>query len=93
MNNESYFDAVHFLRYFLMDGRSRMVIRAGGQVVVVGAEFPQVKARWAAIHDKRFEPAELVDAAGEDDVLDAVVSEFEYQDEWDWGAEPSEAEQ
>ena len=93
MYNESYFDAVHFLRYFLMDGRSRMVIRAGGQVIVVGAEFPQVKARWAAIHDKSFEPAELVATTGEDDVLDAVVNEFDYREEWDWGADPSETEQ
>jgi len=26
-------------------------------------------------------------------VLDAVVSEWEFEGEWDWGAEPSEPEQ
>jgi hypothetical protein len=93
MYNEAYFDAVHFLRYFLMDGRSRMVIRAGAQLVAVGADFPQVKARWVAINDKTFEPAELVADPDEDDVLDAVVTEIDYQDDWDWGAEPSEPEQ
>jgi hypothetical protein len=93
MYNEAYFDAVHFLRYFLMDGRKQMVLRAGAQTLAVGADFPQVQAYWVAIDDKTFEPAELVTEADEDDVLDAVVSEIDYQDDWDWGAEPSEAEQ
>jgi hypothetical protein len=93
MYNEAYFDAVHFLRYFLMDGRSRMVIRAGEQLIAAGAEFPQVKARWVAIDDKTFEPADLATDADEDDVLDAVVREIDYQEDWDWGAEPGEAEQ
>lgn len=93
MYNEAYFDAVHFLRYFLMDGRKQMVLRAGAQQIAVGADFPQVQAHWVAIEDKTFEPAELVAAPDEDDVLDAVVSEIDYQDDWDWGAEPSEQEQ
>lgn len=93
MYNEGYFDAVHFLRYFLMDGRSRMVIRAGAQLVAVGADFPQVQARWVAIDDKTFEPAELTTDSDEDDVLDAVVSEIDYHDDWDWGAEPGEQDQ
>lgn len=93
MYNEAYFDAVHFIRYFLMDGRSRMTLRAGGQTLTVGAEFPQVKARWVAIDDKTFQPAELAAESDEDDVLDAVVNEIDFQDDWDWGAEPSEAEQ
>lgn len=93
MYNEAYFDAVHFLRYFLLDGHKQMVLRAGVQAMAVGADFPQVQANWVAIDDRTFEPAELVAAPDEDDVLDAVVSEIDYQDDWDWGAEPSEQEQ
>jgi hypothetical protein len=69
-------------------------LRAGAQVLSVGAEFPQVKARWVTIDDKTFEPAELTTTEpDEDDVLDAVVNEIDFQDDWDWGAEPSGAEQ
>lgn len=93
MYNEAYFDAVHFLRYFLMDGRRQMVIRAGKQHLAVSAEFPQVQANWVIIDDKTFTPADLATDPDEDDVLDAVVDQIEYRDDWDWGAEPSEAEQ
>jgi hypothetical protein len=91
MYNEAYFDAVHFLRYFLMDGKSRLVLQAGHQTIVVEGEFPSVKATWVEIGDKRFEPM-TVSSDDEDDVLDAVVDAWEFE-EWDWGAEPSEREQ
>jgi hypothetical protein len=93
MYNEGYFDAVHFLRYFLIDGKSRLVLRAGKQAIVIDGDFPSVDATWAQISDKRFDPIGPPTRDDEDDVLDAVVSEWEFEDEWDWGAEPSEHEQ
>ena len=93
MYNEGYFDAVHFLRYFLMDGQPRLALLAGKQAIVIEGEFPSVAATWAQISDKRFEPVSSPAADDEDDVLDAVVSEWEHEEEWDWGAEPSEHEQ
>jgi hypothetical protein len=92
MYNEGYFDAVHFLRYFLMDGQSRLVLAAGGQPMVIEGEFPSVDATWVEIGDKRFEPVTTL-SEDEDDVLDAVVEAWDFEKEWDWGAEPSEPEQ
>jgi hypothetical protein len=92
MYNEGYFDAVHFLRYFLLDGQSRLVLPVGRQQIVVEGEFPSVEATWVAIDDKRFEPVTPT-GDDEDDVLDAVVEAWEVDEEWDWGAEPSCTEQ
>jgi hypothetical protein len=92
MYNEGYFDAVHFLRYFLMDGQARLVLPAGGQAIVIEGEFPSVDATWVEIDDKRFEPVTTL-SEDEDDVLDAVVEAWDFGEEWDWGAEPSEPDQ
>ncbi len=92
MYNEGYFDAVHFLRYFLTDGRSRLSLPVGRQDIVIERDFPSIEATWVKIDDKRFEPVKPAEE-NEDDVLDAVVEEWEFEEEWDWGAEPSEGEQ
>ena len=93
MYNEGYFDAVHFLRSFLIGDAPRLVLRAGRQAAAIEGEFPSVEARWVQISDKRFDPVRPPKGDDEDDVLDAVVSEWEFEEEWDWGAEPSERDQ
>lgn len=92
MYNEGYFDAVHFFRYFLLDGKARFTLKVGRQAVTVDGNFPQVNAKWPKITDKRFDPISMLDSGDEDDVLDALAGtlDFEDEDEWDWGAEHSE---
>ncbi|MGE3590515.1 MAG: hypothetical protein AB7L17_22550 [Ilumatobacteraceae bacterium] len=92
MYNEGYFDAVHFFRYFLLDGATRLVLRVGQQAIAIDGNFPSVDATWAAIDDKRFDPLRMLSSDDEDDVLDAVVEslDLDNEDEWDWGAEHSE---
>jgi hypothetical protein len=91
MYNEGYFDAVHFFRYFLLDGNSRVVLRLGEQTIRIEGDFPAVDATWAQIDDRRFDPMSMLDSGNEDDVLDAVVETFALDDdEWDWGAEHTE---
>lgn len=92
MYNEGYFDAVHFFRYFLLDGRARFTLKAGRQAITVDGNFPDVDAKWPQIPDKRFDPISMLDSGDEDDVLDALAGtlDFDDEDEWDWGAEHSE---
>jgi hypothetical protein len=90
MYNEGYFDAVHFLRYFLLDGKPRFVLKVGRQAIIVDGDFPSVNARWPMIADKRFDPITMLDSGDEDDVLDALADSWELGDGWDWGAEHSE---
>ncbi len=92
MYNEGYFDAVHFFRYFLLDGKARVVLEVGQQAIIVDGDFPRVNAKWPQITDKRFDPISMLDSDDEDDVLDALVGSWEL-DEWDWGAEHSEDDQ
>jgi len=90
--NEGYFDAVHFFRYFLLDGKARFTLKTGQQAITVDGDFPAVDTRWPQIPDKRFDPVSMPDSGDEDDVLDALAGtlEFDDEDEWDWGAEHSE---
>ncbi len=91
MYNEGYFDAVHFFRYYLLDGNARLTLHIGRQTITIEGDFPAVDASWAEIDDKRFDPIHMLDSGDEDDVLDAVVETFTLDDdEWDWGAEHSE---
>ncbi len=92
MYNEGYFDAVHFFRYFLLDGKVRFTLKVGRQPIAVDGDFPNVNAKWPQIADKRFDPISMLDSGDEDDVLDALAGtlDFEDDDEWDWGAEHSE---
>ena len=92
MYNEGYFDAVHFFRYFLLDGKARFTLKVGQQAIVVEGDFPSVDAKWPQITDKRFDPVSMLDSDDEDDVLDALVATlaFDDEDEWDWGAEHDE---
>jgi hypothetical protein len=91
MYNEGYFDAVHFFRYFLLDGNGRLLLYLGKQTIRIEGDFPAVDATWARIDDKRFDPIQMLDSDDEDDVLDAVVNELTLdEDEWDWGAEHTE---
>jgi hypothetical protein len=91
MYNEGYFDAVHFFRYYLLDGNSRLLLRLGEQTIRIEGDFPAVDATWAQIDDRRFDPISMLDSGNEDDVLDAVVDTFTLDDgEWDWGAEHTE---
>lgn len=90
MYNEGYFDAVHFFRYFLLDGKARFVLEVGRQNITVAGDFPSVDAKWPRIADKRFDPISMLDSGDEDDVLDALVGSWDLNDEWDWGAEHSE---
>ena len=90
MYNEGYFDAVHFFRYFLLDGKARFVLEVGRQAITVDGDFPAVDAKWPQIADKRFDPISMLDSDDEDDVLDALVGTWEFGGEWDWGAEHSE---
>jgi hypothetical protein len=91
MYNEGYFDAVHFFRYFLLDGNGRLLLYLGKQTIRIEGDFPAVDATWARIDDKRFDPIQMLDSGNEDDVLDAVVNELTLdEDEWDWGAEHTE---
>ena len=91
MYNEGYFDAVHFIRYFLLDGDPRLTLHLGGQTITIEGDFPAVDATWPQINDKRFSPIHMLDSDDEDDVLDAVVDSLNVDDdEWDWGAEHSE---
>jgi hypothetical protein len=92
MYNEGYFDAVHFFRYFLLDGKARLVLEVGRQAITIDGDFPSVDATWPQIDDKRFDPISMLDSGDEDDVLDALASSWEFDDEneWDWGAEHSE---
>lgn len=46
-------------------------------------------ARWAKIGDKGFDPISMPDSGDENDVLDALAGSWEFDDEWDWGAEHS----
>jgi hypothetical protein len=90
MYNEGYFDAVHFFRYFLLDGKARVTLEVGRQKIALEANFPGVDTQWPRIEDKRFDPIPLLDSGDEDDVLDAVVGTWDIDEEWDWGAEHSE---
>jgi hypothetical protein len=90
MYNEAYFDAVHFLRYFLLDGAQRLILEAGTQRVVLEGDFPSIDVTWVNIDDKRFDPVNVLESGDEDDVLDAVVELLPDEDEWDWGAEHAE---
>ncbi|MEU8055995.1 hypothetical protein [Microbispora bryophytorum] len=90
MYNEGYFDAVHFLRYFLLDGKPRLVLPMGQQTITIEADFPNTNGRWPRIADKRFDPISMLDSDDEDDVLNALVEALDLEDEWDWGAEHSE---
>lgn len=89
MYNEGYFDAVHFFRYFLLDGRPRLSLRVGAQTITIEGDFPTIEASWLRIDDRRFDPRRMLDTGNEDDVLDAVVETIDL-DEWDWGAEHAE---
>lgn len=92
MYNEGYFDAVHFFRYFLLDGKPRLTLKVGEQAIVVDGDFPGMEARWPKIEDRRFDPVSMLDSGNEDDVLDALADTLSLkgEDEWDWGAEHSE---
>lgn len=92
MYNEGYFDAVHFFRYFLLDGKARFTLKVGRQAIAVEGDFPSVGAKWPQISDRRFDPVSMLDSDDEDDVLDALADTlaFDDEDEWDWGAEHSE---
>jgi hypothetical protein len=92
MYNEGYFDAVHFFRYFLLDGRARLTLKTGQQAIAIEGDFPGVNAKWPKIADSRFDPVSMLDSGDEDDVLDALAGTFDFgdEDEWDWGAEHSE---
>ena len=92
MYNEGYFDAVHFFRYFLLDGKARFILKVGRQAIAFKGDFPSVDAKWPQITDRRFDPVSMLDSDDEDDVLDALVETlaFDDEDEWDWGAEHSE---
>lgn len=90
MYNEGYFDAVHFFRYFLLDGEARLTLRVGQQTISVGGDFPAIEATWPEIGDRRFDPLRMLDSDDEDDVLDAVAGTVDLEDEWDWGAEHAE---
>ena len=95
MYNEGYFDAVHFFRYFLLDGRARFTLKVGRQAIGVDGDFPSVDAKWPQIADKRFDPISMLDSGDEDDLLDALAGSWDFgdEDEWDWGAEHSEDDQ
>jgi hypothetical protein len=90
MYNEGYFDAVHFFRYFLLDGRARVVFDVGRQRIAVEGDFPRVDAKWPLIDDDRFDPISMLDSGDEDDVLDALADSWDVNEEWDWGAEHRE---
>jgi len=92
MYNEGYFDAVHFFRYFLLDGNARFTLKVGRQAIAVAGDFPNVDAKWPQIADRRFDPVSMLDSGDEDDVLDALAGTLDFDDEgeWDWGAEHSE---
>ena len=62
----------------------------GQQRISVEGDFPSMEATWPQISDKRFDPISMLDSDDEDDVLDALVGSWEFDDEWDWGAEHSE---
>jgi hypothetical protein len=93
MYNEGYFDAVHFLRYFLLDGKPRLILPVGTQTISVDGDFPNADGAWPRISDKRFDPISMLDSDDEDDVLNALADALDLQDEWDWGAEHSEDDQ
>lgn len=90
MYNEAYFDAVHFWRYFLLDGRAQMGLVVGRERIVISGAFPAIDATWANVTDKRFDPIGVLESGNEDDVLDAVVDSLPDEEEWDWGAEHPE---
>lgn len=91
MYNEGYFDAVHFLRYFLLDGKAHFTLKVGRQSIAIEGDFPNVDAKWPHITDRRFDPVSMLDSGDEDDVLDALAGTLDFdEDEWDWGAEHSE---
>ncbi len=73
MDNEGYFDAVHFFRYFLLDGKARFTLKVGRQAIAVEGDFPSVDAKWPQIMDWRFDPVSMLDSDDEDDVLDALA--------------------
>ncbi len=93
MYNEGYFDAVHFFRNWLIDGRSQLDLRMDRQLISISGDFPSVDATWAKIDDKRFEPVRTPNANDTDDLLDAVAGSLDLGDEWDWGAEYLEEDQ
>lgn len=86
MYNEGYFDAVHFFRYFLLDGKAHFMLDIGGQRIVADGDFPGLEARCPQIDDNPFDPISMLDTRDEDDVLDAVADTVDGE-EWDWGAE------
>ena len=88
MYNEAYFDAVHFFRHFLLDGRPRLTLEVGAEQITIEGDFPTVSATWAQIDDKRFDPVATLDSDDEDDLLDAVAEALpDDEDDWQWGAE------
>lgn len=92
MYNEGYFDAVHFFRYFLLDGAPRLSLRVGQQAITIEGDFPSVEANWPQIEDRRFDPLLMLNSDDEDDVLDAVAETIDLDAEWDWGAEHAESD-
>jgi len=44
MYNEGYFDAVHFFRYFLLDGKTSFTLKVGDQTILVEGDFPGMGA-------------------------------------------------
>jgi hypothetical protein len=90
MYNEGYFDAVHFLRYFLLDGKPRLILPVGRQTITVDGDFTTANGTWPQIADKRFDPISMLDSDDEDDVIDALAEALDLGEEWDWGAEHSE---
>jgi hypothetical protein len=54
MYNEGYFDAVHFYRYFLLNGKARFTLKVGRQAIAVEGDFPSVNAKWPQIADRRW---------------------------------------
>ena len=56
MYNEGYFDAVHFFRYFLLDGRARFTLKVGRQAITVDGDFPERERQVAEDHRQAFRP-------------------------------------
>ena len=88
MYNEGYFDAVHFFRYFLLDGGQRLILEDGTAGIAIEGDFPSVNAKWPKSPTNASTRSNVLDSDDEDDVLDALVgSSLPDEDEWDWGAE------
>jgi hypothetical protein len=85
MYNEAYFDAVHFWRKFLVADDPRLIIKAGGQSIIIDGELCATDATWPVIGGKTFEPAALP----EDDLLTLLEEQLALSDD-EWGAEYEE---